>query len=136
MRPVSKILRLQKEQLYDEKADLGLVALMVPESHAQDQPVQGNDVVFPDHAVHGINALVNMAPAPGLAELVDQEVTEAAEMRGQLPGADPLEHLVSNRRDILRLQDHLPEQTQKQVLVPLVGREMLNDIVLIAHSPP
>lgn len=35
--------------------------LPVPEGHAEDQPVQGDDVVLPDHAVHGVNILVEVA---------------------------------------------------------------------------
>ena len=35
-------------------------------------------------------------------------------------GSDPLENLVSNGRDVIRLQDHLPQQTEKQIVVALI----------------
>ena len=57
------------------------------------------------------------------------------EMRRDLLGPDPLEDLVSNGRDIVRLQDHLPEEAEEEV-VPLAGGEVLDDIVLIAHGSP
>ena len=100
---VSEISRFEKQQLDDEETDLGLVALVVAERHAEHEPVQGDDVILPDHAVHGVNALVDVAAAPRLAELVHQEVAEAAEVRRQLPRPDPLEHLVSNGGDVLGL---------------------------------
>ena len=59
--PVPELVRFEQQQLDDEEADLGLVPLVVPEGHAEDEPVQGDDVVFPDHAVHGVNALVDVA---------------------------------------------------------------------------
>ena len=74
--PVPELARFEEKQLDDEEADLGLVTLVVPEGHAEDEPVQGDDVVFPDHAVHGVNTLVDMSTTCRLAELVNQEVTE------------------------------------------------------------
>ena len=56
-------------------------------------------------------------------------------MRRDLLGSNPLEDLVSNGRDIVRLQDHLPEEAEEEV-VALAGGEVLDDIVLIAHGPP
>ena len=56
-------------------------------------------------------------------------------MGRDLFGSNPLEDLVSNGRDIVRLQDHLPEQAEEEV-VPLAGGEVLDDIVLIAHGSP
>ena len=56
-------------------------------------------------------------------------------MRGDLLGSDPLQDLVSNGRDIVRLQDHLPQEAEEEV-VPLAGGEVLDDIVLIAHGSP
>ena len=77
---VDTVRQLEQKQLDDEEADLGLIALVVPEGHAEDQSVQGHDVVFPDHAVHGVNALVDVAAAGRLAELVNQEVTKRPEI--------------------------------------------------------
>ena len=57
------------------------------------------------------------------------------EMRRDLLGPDPLQDLVSNGRDIVRLQDHLPEEAEEEV-VALAGGEVLDDIVLIAHGSP
>ena len=56
-------------------------------------------------------------------------------MRGDLLGPDPLQDLVSNGQDIVRLQDHLPEEAEEEV-VALAGGEVLDDIVLIAHGSP
>ena len=56
-------------------------------------------------------------------------------MRGDLLGPDPLQDLVSNGQDIVRLQDHLPQEGEEEV-VPLAGGEVLDDIVLIAHGSP
>ena len=56
-------------------------------------------------------------------------------MRRDLLGSNPLEDLVSNGRDIVRLQDHLPEEAEEEV-VALAGGEVLDDIVLMAHGPP
>ena len=84
---------LQEQKLDDEEADLSLVALVMPERHAEHESVQCDHVELPDHAVHGVDALVDVAPAPGLAELMDKEVAEAAEVRGQLLGSYPLQDL-------------------------------------------
>ena len=73
---VTELARLEEQQLDDEEADLSLVTFMVPERHAEDEPVQGDDVVFPDHAVHGVNTLVDVSTTCRLAELVNQEVAE------------------------------------------------------------
>ena len=56
-------------------------------------PVQGDDVVLPDHVVDGVDALVDVPAARGLAELVHQEITEGAQVGGQLLGTDPLQNL-------------------------------------------
>ena len=107
---------------------------MVPERHTQDKPVDGDNVVLPDHVVHGVDALVDMPTTPELAELVDQEVTESPEVLRELLRANPLEHLVSNGRDIVCLEDHLPEEAEEEVVVP--ETEVRDDIVLIVHCAP
>ena len=109
---------------------------MIPQRHAENQPdtnienilhlmisspVESDDVVLPDHAVHGVDALVHVTSSSCLAELVHEEVTEAAEVSSQLLGSDPFENLVSNGRDVIRLQDHLPQQTEKQIVVALIS---------------
>jgi hypothetical protein len=62
----------------------------------KDLPVQRDDVVLPDHIVDGVDALVDVAAARGLAELVHQEITESAQVGGQLLRADPLQNLRQN----------------------------------------
>ena len=57
-----------------------------------------------------------------------------AGMGGQLFGADLLQYFVSNRRDILRLQDHLPQKAEEEGVAGL--REVRNDVVLIVHGAP
>ena len=57
---VSEVSRLEEQQLDDEEANLGLIPLVVAERHAEHEPVQRDDVVLPDHAVHRLNALVHM----------------------------------------------------------------------------
>ena len=60
---VAEVAGLEQQQLDDEKANLGLVALVVAERHAEHKPVQSDDVVLPDHAVHRLDALVHMSAA-------------------------------------------------------------------------
>ena len=119
----------------DEEADLGLVALVVPEGHAEDESVERDDVVFPNHAVHRVDALVHVAAARRLAELVNQKVAEGAEVGGDLLGSDPLQDLVGNGRDVVSLQDHLPEETEEET-VALRRGEVLDDVVLVGHGAP
>ena len=131
---VSEISRFEKQQLDDEETDLGLVALMVAERHAEHESVQGDDVVLPDHAVHRLDALVHMPASSGFAELVHEEVAESAKMSRQLFGSNLLQHFVSNGRDIIRLQDHFPQKAEEEGVAAL--REMSDDIVLIVHRAP
>ena len=71
---VSEISRFEKQQLDDEETDLGLVALVVAERHAEHESVQGDDVVLPDHVVK----LVDVPTATILAELDLLEHEEVA----------------------------------------------------------
>ena len=57
---IAEVSWLEQQQLDDEEANLGLVSLVVTERHAEHEPVQRDDVVLPDHAVHRLNALVHM----------------------------------------------------------------------------
>ncbi len=59
----------------------------------KDLPVQRDDVVLPDHIVDSVDALVDVAAARGLAELVNKEITEGAQVGGQLLSANPLQNL-------------------------------------------
>jgi hypothetical protein len=74
-----------------------ILHFLVLKKHLQreekDLPVQRDDVVLPDHIVDGVDALVDVAAARGLAELVNQEITEGAQVGGQLLRADPLQNL-------------------------------------------
>ena len=72
--PVSKVGRFEQQQLDDEEAALRLVALVVPQRHAEHEPVQRDDVVLPDHVVHGVDTLVDVPAATRLTELVHEEV--------------------------------------------------------------
>ena len=56
-------------------------------------------------------------------------------MRGDLLGSDPLEDLVGNGRDVVRLQNHLPEETEEET-VALRRGEVLDDVVLVGHGAP
>ena len=78
---------------------MGLVALVGPERHAEDEPVQWDDVVLPNEVVHSLDALVHVPGAAALAELDNEDVAEAPQVRRQLLGcyaAQNLEKKISN----------------------------------------
>ena len=90
---VSEVYWFEQQKLNYEEADLSLISFVVPHRHAEDQPVEADDVELPDHAVHGVNALVNMTASSRLAELMNKKITETSEMSSQLFCSYSLQHL-------------------------------------------
>lgn len=64
----------------------------VPPHQTQDESVQRDDVVLPDHVVENFDALVELRSAGGYRELVHQEVCESSHVSHQCTCPDALQH--------------------------------------------
>lgn len=54
----------------------------------QDESVQSNDVVLPNHVVEYFNAFVELLPSSRCRKLIDEEVGEGPHVGHQCAGAD------------------------------------------------
>lgn len=119
--PISKVRRLEQEELNDKVADMSLVSFVVSQDHAKHQLVQGNNVVLPNQDVHGLkkrvshclfhpldnsfphlNVLSDVTSASRLAKVADENIAKGSDMYGQLLETHALQDLNSLAKDMQR----------------------------------
>lgn len=78
----------------------------------QNESVQGDDVVFPDHVVEYFDALVELLSAGRRGELVDEEVGKRSHVSHQCTSPDTLQDPEGHK---MRLQStHHPNTTNSR----------------------
>ena len=71
---------------------LRLAALVGPECHAEDEPVERDDVVLPDEVVDWLDAFRHESRTARLAKLKDEEFTKCAKVRDEVLVSDALQN--------------------------------------------
>ena len=71
---------------------LRLATLVSSKDHAEDEPVERDDVVLPDEVVDGLDGLRHESRPARLAELEDEELAEGAEVGDEVLVSYALQH--------------------------------------------
>lgn len=83
--------------LMTSSTNLSVISFVCSKTHAEDEFVEGDDVVLPDQLVQCDDAFVDVPRPTGLTELTNEDVAKGAEVSSQLLSADTLQNLSMNK---------------------------------------
>ena len=81
---ISSAFKLYNEIYESSSTNLRLAALVSSECHTEDEPVESDDVVFPDEVVDVVDALRHETRPARFAKLKYEEFTKRAKVRDEV----------------------------------------------------